>query len=567
MKCILLVRVSTERQNFDAQMEELYQLAIKDGYQDNDIIPIAEKESGIKLKEEERIGLNKLKELVATNEFNCVYAWEISRIARTKKVLFSITEYLISRHIQLVIKEPYIKLLNEDGSINDNSELTISLYAQLAEAEMRNKKARFKRAKEDGFAKGKFQGGRITRGYKVNADGYWEIEEDEAAFIRLIFNLYINESYSMSTLAQELLSRGYFYKRVGDTKSQLSTTMAKAEIYQILRNPRYLGGQQAYITGNKNRTNHNNYPAIIDIETWKIAEQKRARNRQAPKDTTVFLLTPIIRCKCGASYIGNIHDGSYECRVRHNAIEKGIEHSPSISANLIESLVWYIALLELESDRAGKAEEMKVRNEEEIATLQKKIVQSEQNLKLFRTRQERLVYEFYSGLHSEELFDNLSRTINNKIRDENTNLKSYNARIKYLEDLISDSHSFDELLEKIRGHFLDIRSGMDTHAMRQIIRRYINEIQIFPHPTKSTNHEKIVKITLNNEERHTELLNRANQKGLESLAIKLGTTFYVDSIHKEVYYDEGHCHIVPLTLLNRIVQKRKDNRHSKINKK
>ena len=55
-KCILLVRVSTERQSFDAQEQELFQLALSDGYAESDIIPICEKESRIKLKEEERKG-------------------------------------------------------------------------------------------------------------------------------------------------------------------------------------------------------------------------------------------------------------------------------------------------------------------------------------------------------------------------------------------------------------------------------------------------------------------------------------------------------------------------------
>ena len=94
-KCILLVRVSTERQSFDAQEQELFQLALSDGYAESDIIPICEKESGIKLKEEERKGLNAMKELIESDStINCVYAWEISRIARKKKILFSILDYM-----------------------------------------------------------------------------------------------------------------------------------------------------------------------------------------------------------------------------------------------------------------------------------------------------------------------------------------------------------------------------------------------------------------------------------------------------------------------------------------
>ena len=79
-KAILLVRVSTERQSFDAQEQELFQLAIADGYSESDIIPVCEKESGIKLKEEERKGLNTMKQLIESDSsIDCVYSWEIFR--------------------------------------------------------------------------------------------------------------------------------------------------------------------------------------------------------------------------------------------------------------------------------------------------------------------------------------------------------------------------------------------------------------------------------------------------------------------------------------------------------
>ena len=142
-KCILLVRVSTERQSFDAQEQELFQLALSDGYAESDIIPICEKESGIKLREEERKGLNAMKELIKSDStIDCVYAWEISRIARKKKILFSILEYLTDRKIQLIIKDPYLKLLLPNGEIDQNAEMVFTLFAQMAESEMRNKAAR-----------------------------------------------------------------------------------------------------------------------------------------------------------------------------------------------------------------------------------------------------------------------------------------------------------------------------------------------------------------------------------------------------------------------------------------
>lgn len=63
-------------------------MAINDGYKPEDIIPICEKESGIKLEEEERAGLNKMKELIETGGIKCVYFWEVSRMPEGRRLAF-----------------------------------------------------------------------------------------------------------------------------------------------------------------------------------------------------------------------------------------------------------------------------------------------------------------------------------------------------------------------------------------------------------------------------------------------------------------------------------------------
>lgn len=174
MKAILLVRVSTQTQELDAQEKELYELAYRDGYTDADIIPIAEKESGIKLKEEERLGLNRLKEEVEKGDVKDVYIWEVSRLARTKKVLFSMQDYFVSRKIQVTFKAPnYFQLLDKDGSVNEGADMIFTIYAQMAESEMRTKKARFARARRRNEEAGKYSGGNVPFGYVKDENGFF----------------------------------------------------------------------------------------------------------------------------------------------------------------------------------------------------------------------------------------------------------------------------------------------------------------------------------------------------------------------------------------------------------
>ena len=83
-KCILLSRVSTQQQTLAQQTNELLRYAKSRGYNDSCIIVIEDKESAIKLDEEHRKGLIKMKEHIANDKsIDCVICYEISRISRT----------------------------------------------------------------------------------------------------------------------------------------------------------------------------------------------------------------------------------------------------------------------------------------------------------------------------------------------------------------------------------------------------------------------------------------------------------------------------------------------------
>lgn len=563
MKCILMVRVSTERQSYDAQIKELFEVARNSGYSEDDITPVSEKESGIKLDEEERAGLNRMKELIGTGEYDCVFAWEISRIARRKKILFSVLEYLVERKIQLIIKEPYIHLLKDDGTIDEGAETIFTLYAQLAESEMRNKIARFKRAKEEGLAKGKYQGGRVTLGYKVNEDGYWEIDEEGAALIRLIFELYLTGEYSATSLAKELLSRGYFYRKYPYSKSggQLSVTEVKNRIWQILKNTMYLGGPSKMECGGKIRINRNNYPRIIDDATWEACVKKRQANRCISKSKTPNLLAKIIRCKCGSAYYCSTFDGSYMCRVKHNGVEKGLQHSPDIHADLIESLVWYIALVELQSDSIAKSNERKEENEKEIAILNGKIEHAQQNIKNLLQRKERLDEDYYVNLAlSDERYRELCERQNESIQELNKSISDYNSKITFLNDQIESAITFDETLDSLRDKYESLRAGTDFDTMRMVICRYVKSITVEPLEGKLTNFWKVVHIELFNNEQREKLIQHYEEQNLHDAAVILGTTFYIDCRHHRAYWDKDLQYEAPITLLGRVKGQRKDTR-------
>ena len=165
-KAIILLRVSTKYQDYEQQKKELIEYCKSKGY--NDYIFIEDKESG-KLKEEERLGLNKLKDTILKDStFKAVFVYEISRLARTEKVLYSMKEFFIDNRINLYIYDKQYQLLNNDGTVNSETELLFSLYAYFASQEIKTKHIRTERGKQFAREQGKFAAGRLLYGYTVD---------------------------------------------------------------------------------------------------------------------------------------------------------------------------------------------------------------------------------------------------------------------------------------------------------------------------------------------------------------------------------------------------------------
>lgn len=476
-KAILLVRVSTERQNLDRQEQELYNLAVKDGYSDENIICIAEKESGIKLDETERNGLNRMKEAIENDDtINCVYVWEISRIARRKKILFSILEYLTKRQIQLIIKEPSIKLLNDDRSINEGSETIFTLFSQISESEMRNKQVRFKRGKERNALIGKYGGGIIKYGYTLDENKNYIINEKEADVVRRIFNMYVYENKSHEKITKEL-------NQLGLTKNKCQ----KSFVTKTLNSPEY--------TGKSNRCGlERTYPIIISEELYSQVRKKAVANKtNSDKSQNTYFCKSLIKCKCGSKYVGSSTSLQYICYSRfHKDCKIGID----ININLCDSIAWYHAKHLKFNQDINEYKDDNIKYNEKIDINNEKIKQSQLNIDKLLKKSEKLDYDFYinSSIPEQrynqfkEIFKTEENELNKSIRkwknENNDYLRLIERNIKEIEDIenITNNQDIDiqvtKNIEMMNNIFDKIDSVTDDNVKKQIINDYIKEINI-----------------------------------------------------------------------------------------
>lgn len=401
-KCITLVRVSTKKQDYDEQSQQVYQMAIKDGYKDNEIIQIEEKESGY-LNEDDRRGLLRMKQCIEEdNTINCVYSWEVSRVARRKKVGFSVLDYLSNKKIDLRIFTPRLYLLNEDGSINEGMEMAFMVALQAAEAEYRNIKARAFRSAIKRKKEGKITNNKPKYGYKM-VNGYAVIDEEQAEFVKMIFDLYYNRVPT---------------KEIARKITALGKTIDAIRVTRYIHFPYY--GTDVY-------------PQIISKDIWdecqRITEEKTLfKNRDSHR---IYFGRSILRCPyCNNVLNPNAVNGGYKCETTN------CKKTKLVSINAVDSCIWHVAKIlyaakSLETEQLTEQKYQEKRNE--LLSLIKKYQSKINN---YYSRKDKLEEDFYVfGNISEAKMVDLTEKINEQISMCQKEVDTYNNMVYNLDTM------------------------------------------------------------------------------------------------------------------------------------
>lgn len=242
MKCICLVRVSSGHQDLEQQTIKVKDEALKDGYAEQDIIIIEDVESAVKLSEEERNGLNRLKNYINNDStINTVYTYEISRISRQPKTLYNIRDFLINHSVNLVVMNPYFKMLKEDGTMNETSNIFFGIFTSLAEQEGYLRKVRIKKAKDKYVREGRHMGGNTMFGYDTDANHFYIPHKENAVIVRNIFQMYVYKNMSIRAIAKELWEQGVKLWTCKTPRATTSYLTMCTNVNNILHRREYIG--------------------------------------------------------------------------------------------------------------------------------------------------------------------------------------------------------------------------------------------------------------------------------------------------------------------------------------
>lgn len=481
-KVILLVRVSTEQQSYNEQENDLVRKAKALGYNDSDMIIIAEKESGIKLKESERKGINEMKSHIEKGGVDRVLIWELSRLSRRTTDLYNIKDYLQEKQVQLTCLKPEFNLFEDDFKVNDMANIVFSLFSTIAENEMMVKKERFHRSKIRNAEQGRFSGGVPKFGYTVDDNGVYIINEEEAKIIRLVYNLYLEKHLSMAKIQGYLLNMGI--------------DKSTSSIRYLLRDKAYTG----ILWQCRNSQLKRRFPAIVTEDMWEQARQKAMDNRVSPKitrNTGMFLGSGIVKCwECGNNLSPRHKNNVYFCAIHqypYSTKNKTCSNGCAIRADIMDSLLWqrarayYIVFLTQESEQ--QYDELT----HDQVSYQRMLDNSDKLICQNNEKRERNENAFIMGDISERSYkmnkDKL-KTERAQILADIAGWKNRLTSIGNQLELLKNKRA--DLATAVLGGIDAVSAITDRGEMKRIIRMFIKQVTIKYSPEKS--HDKIIKM-------------------------------------------------------------------------
>ena len=186
--------------------------------------------SGVRV--DKRTSFKKMIRDAKRNKFDLIITKEVSRFARDLED---------SIHYIRELKESNVGVFFENQNLNTfdpNSELILNIMFNLAQDESRKLSVRVKFGHRQAIERGHVLGSSNIIGYKKD-NCKLVIVEEEAKFIKTLFELYATEKYGFLKLSKTLESLGY--------RNKFGKLYDKDTLKRIIENPKYKGFYRARV--------------------------------------------------------------------------------------------------------------------------------------------------------------------------------------------------------------------------------------------------------------------------------------------------------------------------------
>lgn len=346
-RCAIYTRKSTEdglEQEFnslDAQREsgENYIKAqVNEGWE---CLPDRYDDGGFTGGNMERPALQRLLAAIESGKVDSVVVYKVDRLSRSLLDFAKMVETFDKHQVSFVSVTQLINTSTSMGRLMLNVLLSFAQFErEIISERTRDKIAAARR-------RGKWSGGMPLFGYNVDPQGSKLIvNEDEAARVRTIFELYLAHQSLLAVVA-ELDERGWHNKRWTTRKGieRGGKRFTKTSLHKLLTNVTYIGKIRY-----KDEVHNGEQEAIVSTEVWQRVQSLLSRNRRtggaAVRNNFAALLKGILRCipcGCAMSPSHSTKNGTkrYRYYVCTSAQKRGWHSCPSksIPAGEIERFV------------------------------------------------------------------------------------------------------------------------------------------------------------------------------------------------------------------------------------
>ena len=365
-------------------------------------------------------------------------------------------EYFVSRRIQVTFKAPnFFRLLKDDGTLDEGADMIFTIYAQMAESEMRTKKERFKRSKDAKRKQGYYTGGFLRYGYTTDSDNKIIPHPEESEIVKMIFSMYLSGKYSYRSIAKELQERGIFKDK--------SVNSVYTNIRNMVLNYTYAGVPSSKgMSTSKNVTDGNIYPALVTKEMVDRCREIAQNNINKPKKVYkgYYFGRMILRCpECGKIMMACKALNSYKC---NNC------GCTSVNINMVDSALWNYAAPIYSDKMANLDATKKEQYTAQISLLRHKIEVANTDIIQIKERAEKVEFKAYvEGTMNIAKAEKFVAELNKKIEAKNKEIIKYNSEITSLENLLL------EVTGDYYGEYIDIADIADDKVKYDIIHEVI----------------------------------------------------------------------------------------------
>jgi site-specific DNA recombinase len=217
----------------------------------------------------DRPGLKRLLADIEARKIDCVVVYKVDRLSRSLLDFARILEIFEKHNVSFVSVTQQINTGTSMGRLMMNVLLSFAQFEREIIGERTRDKIRAARRK------GKWNGGHPILGYDIDPQGFKLIvNEDEAAQVRVIFDLYLKHE-ALVPVVQELAKRGWLDKCWITRKGQRrgGKLFTKTSLHKLLINVAYIGKIRY-----KTETHDGEHAGIVEPDVWQRVQTVLRRN-------------------------------------------------------------------------------------------------------------------------------------------------------------------------------------------------------------------------------------------------------------------------------------------------